>query len=158
MKNGYNIERLITLLSCSHCNEGFDESCISLLEINYDTVMVKIVCKNCGRKYILAFMDLNFSFFDATLGNTSFETKTSKSESFEPDKAEKKEEILYESLSEDYIFDPGLYFENIKDIKTNTNKNLDKITYDDVLEAHDFIQNFEENWRRYMEKRKYGIT
>ena len=68
MKNGYNIERLINLLSCSHCGTGFDESCIGLLEVSYDTVMVRIVCKECGKKYVLAFMDLNFSFFEATFG------------------------------------------------------------------------------------------
>ncbi len=49
MKNGYNIEKLINLLSCSHCGTSFDESCISLLEINYDTVMVKLYAKNAAK-------------------------------------------------------------------------------------------------------------
>lgn len=144
MKNEHNIERLITLLSCSHCATNFDESCINLLEINYDTVMVKIVCKECGKKYILAFMDLNFSFFDATLGMPGAFEKSNK--------CEEKEETECEMPYVD-IFDPGFYFE---DMKHKPCEHLDKITYDDVLEAHDFIQNFEENWRRYMDKRKYN--
>ena len=144
MKNGYNNEKLINLLSCSHCGTSFDESCISLLEINYDTVMVKIVCKECGKKYVLAFMDLNFSFFDATLGmDDAFE---------ELEKCEEKEEAERKTSYTD-IFDLGLYFE---DTKHKTYEHLDKITYDDVLEAHDFIQNFEENWRRFLDNKKYN--
>lgn len=155
MKNGYNIERLITLLSCSHCGCGFDESCIGLLEISYDTVMVRIVCKNCGKKYVLAFMDLNFSFFDATFGAPCPDMKECGIENG-------KDYILNEKEPEEGDLDIGIsnrndfgfYFEYTKEPP----KNLDKITYDDVLEAHDFIQNFEENWRRYLDKRHYRIT
>ncbi len=154
MKNGYNIERLIGLLSCSHCGESFDESCIGLLEISYDTVMVRIVCKNCGKKYVLAFMDLNFSFFDAAFGMPLKADEVS-------ERRERTEKEPIENSSNDDFdgvftdeFDPGLYFS----CKKETPKELDKITYDDVLEAHEFIQNFEENWRRYLDKRKYGIV
>lgn len=156
MKNGYNIERLINLLSCSHCGEHFDESCIGLLEISYDTVMVRIVCKNCGKKYVLAFMDLNFSFFDAAFGMPLKTDEAYNAQEYtekEPaKKAAEEDEIFSAEFSGE--FDPGLYFS----CKKETSKDLDKITYDDVLEAHEFIQNFEENWRRYLDKRKYGIT
>ncbi len=146
MKNGYNIERLINLLSCSHCGTGFDESCIGLLEVSYDTVMVRIVCKECGKKYVLAFMDLNFSFFEATFGAPL------EADAFKEDiKKEQNENNILED--EEFIFDK-LY----TDYKKEDIKTLDKITYDDVLEAHEFIQNFEENWRRYMDKRQYRIT
>lgn len=156
MKNGYNIEKLITLLTCSHCGCGFDESCIGLLEISYDTVMVRLVCKNCGKKYVLAFMDLNFSFFDATFGlqnEISMENSEKEDKSFIFDeKISNEEKTPKTSFSDE--FDSGFYFEYAKE----TPKKLDKITYDDVLEAHEFIQNFEENWRRYLDRRKYEIT
>lgn len=151
MKNGYNIERLIGLLSCSHCGEHFDESCIGLLEISYDTVMVRIVCKNCGKKYILAFMDLNFSFFDAAFGMPLKADEDEKENAKEPVKNSSKDDFDRVFADE---FNPGLY----SGCKNETPKELDKITYDDVLEAHEFIQNFEENWRRYLDKRKYGIA
>ncbi len=153
MKNGYNIERLISLLSCSHCGESFDESCIGLLEISYDTVMVRIVCKNCGKKYVLAFMDLNFTFFDAISGMSENNNR----ELFNKEQTlDRKSEAEKTDFSSSYTgeFDPGLYFE----CGQENMKNLNKITYDDVLEAHEVIQNFEENWRRYLDKRKYGIT
>ena len=151
MKNGYNIERLIGLLTCSHCGEHFDESCIGLLEISYDTVMVRIVCKNCGKKYVLAFMDLNFSFFDASFGMPLKADKDEKEDAKESVR-NSGEDDFDSVFSEE--FDPGLYFS----CKKETPKELDKITYDEVLEAHEFIQNFEENWRRFLDRRKYGIT
>lgn len=147
MKNGYNIERLINLLSCSHCGTRFDESCIGLLEVSYDTVMVRIVCKECGKKYVLAFMDLNFSFFEASFGAPSV------IESFS--ECNKKDtEQNNDILNGEEVFFDKFYFED----KKENSKCLDKITYDDVLEAHEFIQNFEENWRRYLDKRQYKIT
>jgi len=122
----YTIERLITALSCSGCGNFFNDECIKILETQGDAVIVKLVCPVCGKKYALAFMDLSFPVYGAAL-----------EESFEHD-------VTFKDGSKDYDgeFEPG------KEEKPG------KITYDDVLEAHDYIQNFEEHWRRYVAKRK----
>ena len=88
----------------------------------------------------------------STKDNTVKTATSSDAQVQEEEKCEEKEEAERKTSYTD-IFDLGLYFE---DTKHKTYEHLDKITYDDVLEAHDFIQNFEENWRRFLDNKKYN--
>lgn len=145
MSDEFNIEKVLPFLFCTQCGSNFDIECAKILATGNDTVIVKVVCKGCGKKYALAFMDLTFPMFAQSINETSFDTKI-------PSETLKNHNETT-SLEDEHCFEET-YSANTS-ARHIENKNLEKITYDDVLEAHDFIQNFEENWRRYLDKRKY---
>ncbi len=148
MSEDFNIEKVLPLLFCSKCGCNFETDDAKILVTGNDTVIVKVTCKGCGKKYALAFMDLTFPMFAQSYGGTedfeesAFETETCTESAIEQD---------------DYCFEEKYSTGNLGNIMGHIQaKNLEKITYDDVLEAHDFIQNFEENWRRYLDRRKFN--
>lgn len=151
MSEEFNIEKVLPFLFCAQCGCNFDIEYAKVLETGNDTVIVKVVCKCCGKKYALAFMDLTFPMFaqsydDKTAASTSPECSLGGfSDVSSSNKADFEDEYYFEEK-----YSTGNMAGHIQA------KNLEKITYDDVLEAHDFIQNFEENWRRYLDKRKFN--
>jgi len=146
MSEEFNIEKVLPFLFCSQCGCNFDIECAKILATGNDTLIVKVVCKGCGKKYALAFMDLTFPMFAQSYPDTN---------AFEDESVCENVSCGSENLSDEkYCFEEQYSAYNMAGhIQA---KNLGKITYDDVLEAHDFIQNFEENWRRYLDKRKFN--
>lgn len=141
MPEEFNIEKILSFLLCAQCGCNFDPECAKILNTGNDTIIIKVTCNGCGKKYALAFMDLTFPMFAQSLDGARAGSDTN---------FEAKETSKTTSLEDEHCFEENYPYISKKHIKT---KNLGKITYDDVLEAHDFIQNFEENWRRYMDKR-----
>ena len=146
MSDEFNIEKMLPFLFCTQCGCNFDIECAKILATGNDTVIVKVVCKECGKKYALAFMDLTFPMFAQSIDEPAFDAKST------PDASESFDGIA--SFENEHCFE-GIYSSDNMVHHFET-KNFGKITYDDVVEAHDFIQNFEENWRRYLDKRKYN--
>ena len=139
MSDDFNIEKVLPFLFCAQCGCNFDIEDAKVLDTGNDTVIVKVVCKGCGKKYALAFMVLTFPMFAQSLDGKEAGADFEIEETSET-----------ASLEDEHCFEEDYPCISKKHIEA---KNLGKITYDDVLEAHDFIQNFEENWRRYMDKR-----
>ena len=151
MSEDFNMEKVIPFLFCAQFGSNFDIECAKVLETGSDTVIIKVVCKGCGKKYALAFMDLTFPMFAQSLDDTDLGSDNICAAEFSKDNEDFKDTA---KLDDEHCFED----ENFACIseKHKMAKNLGKITYDDVLEAHDFIQNFEENWRRYLDRRKYN--
>ncbi len=157
MSEEFNIEKVLPFLFCAQCGCNFDADDAKLLVTGNDTVIVKVTCKGCGKKYALAFMDLTFPMFAQSYGGEDNFEETE--EEFPGADTAFSEEMANNIKDEDYCFEEQYSMGNLGKISAKGHiqeKNLGKITYDEVLEAHDFIQNFEENWRRYLDRRKFN--
>ena len=85
MSDEFNIEKMLPFLFCTQCGCNFDIECAKILATGNDTVIVKVVCKECGKKYALAFMDLTFPMFAQSIDEPAFDAKSTPdaSESFD---------------------------------------------------------------------------
>lgn len=129
--NGFHlIQEYFQQRTCKHCCQNYSSDGIEFIREEPGMVVVRVSCSSCGQPLGIALVGMSNS-------NRSVSGKRSRI----PDKT-------YPPLAEDIPY-PADW--NKGDIARLSKAS--RISYDDVLDAHEFFSNLGADWHKYLPKR-----
>lgn len=131
MNNFDLIQEHFAQLHCSNCDLSFSKESIKLIREEKDYWVVRVCCSNCSHSPGFAIVGIEYESNQVYDKHKSLRAK--------------KEELSQVSET-----DIASELENDFDFEKIKFQNVPKITDDDVIDAHNFIQNLGEDWMKYL--------
>ncbi len=134
--NGFQLIReYFEQRSCRHCNKNYSADGIELIREEPGMVVVRVSCSSCGQPLGIALVGMsNYSNRQAT-GNGPSAKNSSKNSTGLP------------SIEDDIPYPADWSRSDIQRLAKKS-----KISYDDVLDAHEFFANLGDDWQKHLPK------